>query len=200
MRNFSPEEKFIIDKLKSSLAEDLTYHGLHHTLSVFNAAIKIGKQENINKEEMRLLRIASLYHDAGFIITYKDHEKAGCRLAKNDLPQFGYTSNQLKIICDIIMATKLPQKPKTQLEKIICDADLDYLGGKDFDKISNWLFCEMKTYLNLHDEIKWNELQKNFLKNHHYFTEYGIKKLEPVKQKHLQKINKIVAGYHARKL
>ena len=34
----------------------------------------------------------------------------------------------IEIICGIIMATKIPQRPKNYLEEIICDADLNYLG------------------------------------------------------------------------
>ena len=194
MLTYSSEEKSIINQLQQSLPADLTYHGLHHILYVFNAAIKIGKKENINAEEMKLLRMAALYHDAGFTITYKDHEEAGCEMVKKNLPSFGYTKKEIQIICKIIMATKLPQKPATTLEKIICDADLAYLAGKDFHSISHTLFCEMKTYLNVDNEANWNVIQKKFLEKHHYFTKYGIEKLEPAKQKHLERINKLIAA------
>ena len=40
------------------------------------------------------------------------------------------------------MATEIPQNPKTHLEMIMCDADLDYLGRYDFETISNNLYTE----------------------------------------------------------
>ena len=189
-----PEEKFILQKLENELSGNLTYHGLHHTLDVLNAALEIAKVEKISKAEIKLLRIAVLFHDAGFTRVYKDHEEKGCELAKEILPSFGYSNEEISIICGMIMATKIPQSPKTKLEKIICDADLDYLGRNDFHSISNTLFEEMKIYVHINDENQWNQIQKNFLEKHHYYTQYGIVKREPQKQMHLEKIKKLLSS------
>ena len=93
------------------------------------------------------------------------------------------------------MATKIPQSPNTKLEKIIADADLEYLGTNAFDKVSRTLFEEIKIYLNVESERQWNIIQMNFLKNHHYFTNFCIKNREAEKQKHLSEITKIVESY-----
>jgi uncharacterized protein len=194
LSNYSPEEKFILQKLENELPGNLTYHGLHHTLDVLNAALKIAGEEKISASEIKLLRIAVLFHDAGFTGVYKNHEEKGCEMVKKILPSFGYSAKEISIICGMIMATKIPQSPKTQLEKIICDADLDYLGRNDFHKISNTLFDEMKIYAHVHDERQWNMIQKNFLEKHHYYTQYGIVKREPQKQKYLQEINHLLSS------
>ena len=196
MKTYSPEEKFILEYLEEKLPEDLTYHGLHHTLDVLNAAMKIGETENLSAHEIKLLRIAVLFHDAGFTEKYKDHEQHGCDMAKKDLSRFGYTDKEIEIICGMIMATKIPQNPKNLLEKIICDADLDYLGRNDFNRISNTLFEEMKIYGHIHDIKEWNKIQENFLKKHQYYTEFGKKNREHLKCEHLQKISKLVSSYH----
>ncbi|WP_202552091.1 HD domain-containing protein [Ginsengibacter hankyongi] len=194
MNTYSPEEKFILQCLEKELPGNLSYHGLHHTLDVFNAAMKIAATENLSAEEIKLLRIAILYHDAGFTAKYKDHEEKGCEMARKNLPSFGYTDGDIKIICGMIMATQIPQTPKTILEKIICDADLDYLGRNDFYEISNTLFEEMKIYNNLHDEKEWNKIQKKFLDKHQYHTEFGKKHREHKKQQYLQEINQLVSS------
>ncbi len=195
MNTYSAEEKLILKKLENELPGDLTYHGLHHTLDVFNAALKISAEENLSPSEIKLLRIAALYHDAGFTNMYKSHEEEGCKLVRENLPAFGYSDQEIAIICGMIRATKIPQNPQSILEMIICDADLDYLGRDDFNKISNTLFEEMKTYLHLHNEKEWYLIQKKFLESHQYYTEFGKKNREPKKQEHLKKINKIVAAY-----
>ncbi|MDA0973125.1 MAG: hypothetical protein O2867_05255 [Bacteroidetes bacterium] len=41
------------------------------------------------------------------------------------------------------MATKVPQEPKDHLARILCDADLDYLGGDDYDEIAGGLYQEL---------------------------------------------------------
>ena len=196
MNTYSSEEKFILQKLENELPEGLTYHGLHHTLDVFNAAMKIAAAENVTAAEMKLLRIAVLYHDAGFIATYKNHEEKACELVKENLPGFGYTPHEIGVICGMIMATKIPQTPHTILEKIICDADLDYLGRNDYYKISNTLLEEMKIYVHLHEEKEWYRIQKKFLEKHQYYTEFGRKNREPQKQKYLKEICQLLLSYN----
>lgn len=196
MQTKTPEEKFILQYLKDQLPDNLTYHGLHHTLDVLDAGLKIAASENLSEEEIKLLRIAILYHDAGFTAKYKDHEDKGCEMARKNLPAYGYSSKEIETVCGMITATKIPQTPHNLLEKIICDADLDYLGRNDFHKISNTLFEEMKIYNNLHDEKEWNKIQKKFLEKHHYFTEFGKKNRENKKREYLQEINQLVSSYN----
>ena len=91
-----------------------------------------------------LLKTAGLFHDAGHTVAYDNHEFYGTELAREMLPKFNYTQEQIDRICEIIMSTKLPPKPKNLLEEIICDSDLDYLGRSDFIPVSNTLFEELK--------------------------------------------------------
>ena len=45
------------------------------------------------------------------------------------------------------------------MEKIICDADLDYLGRADFFEISDSFFKELKEYKYLNNKSQWDKLQ-----------------------------------------
>jgi hypothetical protein len=75
--------------------------------------------------------------------TYRNHEEAGVEIAREILPDYDYTQEQIDHICQLIMKTKLPPKPVYLLEQIICDADLDYLGRVDFIPVSGNLFREL---------------------------------------------------------
>lgn len=92
------------------------------------------KRLHISAEDAYLLRTAALIHDIGIMWTYNGHEEASVRYSKEILPAFGYSKTDLAKIERMILATQIPQKPKNILEKIICDADLDYLGTKNFYK------------------------------------------------------------------
>lgn len=186
--DYSGAEHFIREKLKAEMPSQLSYHNLDHINDVLTSALRIAETEKINKEETSLLRIAALYHDAGFINTYKGHEAEGCLLAKATLPQFGFSTEQLEVICSMIMATKIPQTPKSKLDKILCDADLDYLGRNDFYEIGNRLYNEMKEQGFIETEREWNLTQKVFLENHQYHTNYGETHREEEKQKHLSEV------------
>lgn len=178
----------VLDKLRVGLSGNLHYHGIRHTLDVIEQSERIAKEEKVNNEDMLLLKLAGLYHDSGFLVTYMGHEAAGCRFAKEDLPMEGFSEEQINIICGLIMATKLPQSPVTKLEEIICDADLDYLGRDDFFEISNSLFLEFKERNFVSNEQEWNKRQLDFFKQHHYFTVTNTKLREPQKLKHLSMI------------
>ena len=182
-----------MQKLADHLSGDLLYHGIHHTHDVEIQAGRIAIAEKINNEEdLYLLKLACLYHDAGFIFTYKEHEAAGCDLARKELPGFGLTQKQIGIICGMIMATKIPQTPLTKLEEIICDADLDYLGRDDFFSISKTLFLELQKRNIISSEKDWNMMQVKFFKNHSYFTASNKKLRGLQKQKHLETIEAMI--------
>ena len=179
----------ILKKLGNELSGDLFYHCLQHTIDVELQVEKIARNELIEApEELFLLKVASLYHDSGFLSTYKEHEAAGCVLAKKELPGFALNQTQLDIICGLIMATKIPQTPLTKLEEIICDADLDYLGRDDFKEISNNLFLELKARSFVKTQNDWNLIQINFFHQHHYFTNTNKKLRQPQKLQHLEMI------------
>ncbi len=188
MTRFEQVEKFIFEKLEKDLPHSLYYHGLHHTKDVLNMVSVIAKSESIGEKELELLQVSALFHDAGFILHYKNHEEAGCEIATELLPQFGFHKSEIKIICGIIMATKIPQTPHNLLEEIICDADLDYLGRTDFESIASSLFEELKVHVLLDDEKQWNKIQVNFIGNHRYFRPFGQENREALKQIHLAKI------------
>lgn len=195
MKTFKEIEQYIIGILKRGLPDNLYYHGLHHTMDVLRSAEIIGKEEKVTEEEMLLLKVAALYHDAGFIKVYRNHEEVGCEMARKDLPGFGFTDEDIEIICGMIMATKIPQTPKTKLEYIIADADLEYLGTDDFKRIGETLFEEIKIYLGVESERQWNIIQQNFLRSHRYHTNFCKKNREQKKQKNLKLIEAIVDSY-----
>lgn len=183
---FGDAKKFILGKLRTELPKHLSYHSVEHVKDVFNACKEIAAAEGVKGDDLKLLLTAALFHDTGFLKGQKEHEKKSCQIARKHLPDFGYSKEQIKTICGMIMATKVPQQPQNHLEEIICDADLDYLGRDDFFKIGEKLFSELSVYGILNTEDEWNRLQVRFLESHNYFTKSAIKKRKKKKDKHLK--------------
>lgn len=163
-------ERYIMKRLTDELPSDLTYHDAVHTNDVFSAAKRIALDEGIGGQALEWLLTAALFHDAGFLISAKNHEVHSCAIAQQALPAFSYTDADVSRICNLIMATTIPQRPKQHLEEIICDADLDYLGRDDFFDRSELLYREMRNLGTVASRDDYNELQRTFLRNHHYFT------------------------------
>jgi len=188
MIDFTAAKEFILDKLKTGLNPYLYYHCYNHTLDVYHSAIKLAKLEKINKDEMIILETAALFHDSGFLLGYNEHEDGSIKFTRKHLPEFGYSDADIETICSMILATKLPQSPKTILEKILCDADLDYLGRDDFFMIANQLLCEWNINGIPTTLKKWYHIQVDFLSNNDYFTKSAKNLRIEKKKKNLSQI------------
>jgi predicted metal-dependent HD superfamily phosphohydrolase len=182
---FKEAKKFILSKLKKELPRHLSYHSVEHINDVYDAAKQIAKKEKVSGDDLTLLLTAALFHDSGFLIDQKEHEKLSCEVAKKHLPDFGYSPEQIQKICGMIMATQIPQKPHNLMEQILCDADLDYLGRDDFFTIGDKLFAELSMYGMINTEEEWNRLQVGFLEKHHYFTATALKLRKDKKDQNL---------------
>jgi predicted metal-dependent HD superfamily phosphohydrolase len=167
---FQKAKSYINARLRKELPPHLSYHSVAHVKDVYAAAERLAAAEGVTGEDLTLLLTAVMYHDCGFMVASKEHEKIGCDIARESLPAFGYTAEQIERVCGMIMATRIPQTPTNLLEEIIADADLDYLGREDFWTIGNKLFTELQMYGIIQTEDEWNALQVKFLEQHHYFT------------------------------
>ena len=190
--NLEGASQFILQKLENELPKNLAYHNLAHTKEVHEAAMRIGKEENITEKEMELLRIAALYHDSGWIYNGVGHEAISCEIVRKHLPDYGFNTDQIESICTIIMATKLPYTSENILQKIIMDADLDYLGTDTFFPRAESLRQELVSLGKLAEGADWNKLQVPFIEYHHYFTASSIKNREPKKNENLELLRKSI--------
>lgn len=189
---FTDIQEVILDKLEKELPGYLYYHNVKHTVDVVTEVELIGWAEGCSDEEILLLKTAALFHDAGHTVSYDDHEQQGTILAREMLPAYGYTRDQIDRICQIIMSTKLPPKPSNLLEEIICDSDLDYLGRSDFIPVSNTLFEELKAQDKIGSLNDWNKLQVKFISGHQYFTATARSLREVNKQIQIDRIKSLI--------
>ena len=191
--DFNKAKDYILKRLENELHPNLFYHSIDHTMDVYHSAVKIAEEEGVSGDDMILIKTAAMFHDSGMIRTYVGHEEASADIARESLPQFGYDEIAIDIIAKLIMTTKLPQQADTFLEKIICDADLDYLGREDFIMISHRLRHEWVTQkINVLSLKQWYELQIEFLTSHTYFTDYAALTREKGKQENLQQIQELL--------
>src|SRR6266498_2746631 len=116
---YEAAHEVVLKKLQNELAAHLTYHNAQHTLNVLEATTHLIETEKVPAPDHWLLLTAALFHDTGFLKNYKNHEEHSCEVAKEILPGFGYTPGVIDRICNLIMATKLPQSPSDHLQQII---------------------------------------------------------------------------------
>jgi len=184
--DFKGAKKYILDRLEQELNPNLFYHGVHHTIDVYEVSIKIAELENLNQEEKIIINTAALYHDAGFLFEYQDNERLAVRLVKEMLPSFGYNKKQMQAISEIVLSTKVQARPTSLLQKIMSDADSDYLGREDNLKIADSLYQELGENGFSFTDKEWNEMQIMFLTQHKYHTRSSISLRSEKKQDYLR--------------
>jgi uncharacterized membrane-anchored protein YitT (DUF2179 family)/predicted metal-dependent HD superfamily phosphohydrolase len=184
--HFDQAHSFLIEKLEQELSPDLTYHNAYHTRSVVQATQQLCEHEKLDEHHTKILITAALFHDAGFLRSYHDHEEMSCEVAKEFLPQYGYGEKEIHQICRLIMATKLPQRPTNVFESIICDADLHYLGTDNYFLIAENLFQEYKKLDIVKNRADWKKKQIQFFNSHRYFTRSAKEKYEKKKQENFR--------------
>lgn len=183
----------IIQLLDDGLDPRLTYHSTVHTRDVIQQAERIAATEGITDQRtLLLLQVAALFHDTGFLYTYKGHEEKSCEIMEKSLSDNMFNSSEIATIKKMIMATKIPQSPHSLSEKILCDADLDYLGRTDFEQTSDRLRMEMLNYELIKTELEWNQVQVNFFESHHYFTRSSQRDRNPMKMQQLEKLRQLL--------
>lgn len=189
---FMDIQEEMLDYLEKKLPPHLYYHNIKHTIDVTTEVELIGWAEGVSEEEVLLLKLAALFHDAGHTISYKDHEYHGSVMAREKLASYDFTQEQIDTVCRLIMATKMPPRPTDILECIMCDSDLDYLGRSDFIPVSNNLYRELKERDMVGSWEDWNRLQLKFISGHQYFTKTAQQLREVNKQQQIERIEKLI--------
>ena len=193
--NYIKAERHILNLLETELSPNLHYHSINHTKDVTEAVERIALKEGITDEGLFLLKSAATYHDAGFAEQYDKNEEIGMRMAREILPKYGYSQEQIDVIDGLIKSTEIPQSPNTLLEQIMCDADLDYLGRDDFHDIASLLRRELREHGKIDSDRMWDEIQVKFLTEHTYFTKSSINSRRDKKMKHLEEIKEKLKTY-----
>lgn len=154
-------------KLENSpLLHQFFYHGWMHTKSVYDAVCYLVASENVSDEDARLLKIASLYHDTGYIFGDEEyHEYKSAVIAREELHSFGFSDYEIDIICRLIISTILNKKSVDILEDIMRDADMEYLGRDYYPYVSELLRREKDILYSV-----WKKEQIVFLERHKFVT------------------------------
>jgi uncharacterized protein len=186
-------DQYIRELFKDELPVGIKYHDADHTLhparGVVAIANRIAMSENISEHDKELLIAAAYFHDTGYIREYDKNEPIAARMAGRILKLIGYKPDEIKTIQRMILSTDLERKPKTHLEKILCDADLDNLSREDFFKLDGKLREGRSARgIDVSDDAKWYRGTLEIIKKHRYYTQSQKKLREKGKQKNIKKL------------
>jgi uncharacterized protein len=174
-------------------------HTLHPTKGVVSSANRIAISENISEHDRELLITAAYFHDSGYIRKYNKNEPIGAEIAGRILKMIGYKPNEVAMIQTMILSTDLEREPKTHLEKILCDADLDHFGREDFFKLDGKIREEWRAEgIDVNDDLKWYKGTLEIITRHKYYTESQKKLREERRQKNIKSLLKKIENLKER--
>ena len=188
-------DQYITELFRDELPDGIKYHDADHTLhptrGVAAVANRIALSENISEHDRELLIAAAYFHDTGYIREYDKNEPIAARMAGRILKLIGYKPDEIEKIQKMILSTDLAREPQTHVEKILCDADLDHLGRKDFFKMDGKLREGRRIRgLDVSDDVEWYKGTLGVIKNHQYYTQSQKQLREKEKQKNIKKLLK----------
>lgn len=176
------------DIFQNKVSKSFSYHNFGHTQRVVRAAEEMADYYQLQPEDRKALIIAAWFHDTGFVSgESKGHEAVSVQQASEFLKQNHAEPSLTDKVTKAIEATKMPQSPVALIEQILCDADLFHLGTDEF-KANNEQLRQELIEVSKEDisKKKWRKMNIAFMENHKYFTDYGKRKLQPVKEQHIQ--------------
>lgn len=172
----------------------LLYHNLEHTEKVVARCTEIAGQYALTPQEKFILLSAAWFHDTGHLFDAGcGHEAKSVGIMRKffELHSIDNTITEQAAAC--ILATAMPQKPTTLLEKIICDADVYNLGTEEFKQTDPLVKAEVEQTLKTRCP-NWDRTTLQFLKKHHFFTDYCNRKLEEGKAKNINLVENRIAA------
>ena len=128
------EARALAEKIFSdSHFDNYYFHNLNHTKEVVNAVTEIGEQSSLTKEELEAATVAAWLHDTGYLQGPINHEEASVKIAGDLFRRLSTPVGKINLINNAILATRIPQSPKSMVDKVLCDADLYHLSEKNYD-------------------------------------------------------------------
>ena len=188
-------DQYVRELFRDELPAGIKYHNADHTLhstkGVVAVANNLAKLENVSELDRELIIAAAYFHDTGYIREYEKNEPIAARMAGRILKLIGYKPEEIEKVQKMILATDPDVEPKTHVEKILCDADLDNLGREDFFQLDERLReGRGMRGIDVSDDVTWYRNTLEFLGKHQYYTESQNKLREKGKQKNTRELIK----------
>ncbi|NHN27291.1 HD domain-containing protein [Flavobacterium jejuense] len=183
---------YVRELFDNKLPQNFVYHNYHHTVTVVKAVQEIIDAIEISYEDKEKLLISAWFHDTGYTECISNHEEKSAKIASDFLKDNNKNQNYIDDIKNLIMVTVFNYIPKTELEKIIKDADYVHFSKKEYIKTSELLRMEWEQTCNkcFFDKEWMLENYTLLKKKHHYYTNYAKNNWQKNKEENIKLIEK----------
>jgi len=183
---------YVLNIFKTQLPNTYLYHNFTHTQRVLNSVNEILTDLNLSDEDKLTLRLATLFHDVGYISSRTNHEHESAKIARAFLSDNGVSESLIKAVEQCILATTFDKEPQSLLGQIMCDADTSHFGKSYFEETSELLRKELEIQnIAFYTPDNWiDENIKVLTEKHRFYTNYALTYWQPEKEKNLSRLIK----------
>jgi len=175
-------EDYVVNYLKQNLPTGTVYHNISHTEEVVKATTTLLENSKILEEDKECVLIAAWFHDVGYVNGVKNHEDLSKKEVLLFLKENNFDEEKFQKITACIEATKMPQAPKNEIERILCDADLFHITKTSFKEDSSLLRLEWELLEHkIMSDIEWHQCNSDFLQKHNFHTDFAFRNWSPLK-------------------
>ena len=177
--------------LCTEIAIIYSYHNYAHTRYVVSNALEIAKRMNYQLIDFQLIELSAWYHDLGFVLGSKKHEKRGAEILGRIMRENGIDFTMIKKAQLAIESTVIDSPPLNEYGAILKDADTGHLAFSDYRSCETLLrkelrIAEGKSFLN----TDWKQKNIEFFESHNYYTKAGKFLFKDGKQSNLMTLKK----------
>lgn len=172
---------------------NLFYHNQSHAMDILEKTKKIAAHYYLDERTTFITCAAACFSNSSHLIKNGKPQKAeSAKLARAFFNSTVLNEEDKVAIEKCILATEMPQNPKSLAEKILCDADLYYLGTTGFMEENALLKKETEAVGNTKiDDNTWMSATIKLLENHRYHTGYGQLLLDNGKAANLERLRNL---------
>jgi len=181
--------EYVSALLSTKLPPWAVYHNYTHTEEVVDSCREIAEASKLGKSDLEIALLAAWFHDTGYIETADGHEERSVAIATQFLQGLGYSQSRIEQVGNCILATKIPQRPKSRIEAVVCDADISHIGRKGFFRKSELMKLEWEKRLGKqYSTQEWLNINIEFLSREQFHTEYAKEEFQKRRAKNMAKL------------
>jgi hypothetical protein len=182
-------ENYLESMLAEKLPPEIIYHNFNYSVTLKKYAETVGAKTGLDPDEMKILRVCSLFHSAGFVNYSEEWHEESIRIASAFLKLNDVDPTDINQIAEVIRATRVPQAPRDKISEVLCDAVMMFLTADNALEQFDLLYDETAALIpGLRKRLTFEKRSIEFFTGHVYFTNYGKQVLQPRKEAFLQRL------------
>ncbi len=163
-------EEHVFEKLQTELPDNYYFNSFENIRQMYAHASLLSKAENLDIEDDIIIKTSVLLLFSGLTMSYRNYENKSAEYARQILPEYKYTDNQITTIHNLILFAKLQHEPENHFEKIMFDLKTEHFGRSDYIKLYKLQFLEYTENIRNISVQEWKKQQISLLGKHDFYT------------------------------